>query len=67
MASSPFIAGVLGGVSIRSVFIVDLAVMALLGVIVRRTMVDGHGTEDHGRTTDHGRTRDQGPRTREHS
>jgi MFS family permease len=40
MASSPFIAGFLGGASIRIVFFVDLALMALLAVAVQRTMKD---------------------------
>jgi MFS family permease len=38
MASSPFIAGFLGGASIRVVFFVDLAIMAVLAVLVYRTM-----------------------------
>jgi MFS family permease len=40
MASSPFIAGLLGGSSIRVVFIVDLAVMAALAAAVQKLMVD---------------------------
>ena len=40
MASSPFIAGFLGGTSIRVVFVVDLAVMALLAGAVQKLMVD---------------------------
>jgi MFS family permease len=40
MASSPFIAGVLGGTSIRAVFFVDLAVMAVVAAAVFKTMVD---------------------------
>jgi DHA1 family multidrug resistance protein-like MFS transporter len=40
MASSPFIAGFLGGSSIRVVFLVDLVVMAALAVAVRKLMVD---------------------------
>ena len=40
MASAPFIAGALGGASIRIVFLADLALMALLAVIVQRTMKD---------------------------
>jgi DHA1 family multidrug resistance protein-like MFS transporter len=44
MASSPFIAGFLGGASIRIVFFVDLAIMAALALTVRRTMVGGAGT-----------------------
>jgi len=41
MASSPFIAGVLGGTSIRAVFVVNLAIMAGIAAAVYRTMVDG--------------------------
>lgn len=40
MASSPLIAGVLGGTSIRAVFLVNLAVMAIVAGIVHRTMTD---------------------------
>src|SRR5204863_466653 len=40
MASSPFIAGFLSGTSVRIVFIVNVALMALLAVTVERTMVD---------------------------
>ena len=40
MASSPLIAGVVGGTSIRIVFFVDLAMMALLAVLVHNAMVD---------------------------
>jgi MFS family permease len=40
MASSPFIAGFLSGASIRIVFVVDVVLMALLAVIVHKTMVD---------------------------
>jgi MFS family permease len=40
MASSPFIAGFLGGASIRIVFFVDLAMMAALALVVQRTMVE---------------------------
>jgi Tfp pilus assembly protein PilX len=46
MASSPFIAGLLGGASIRSVFLVDLVLMTLLGVAVQRTMKDAARTMD---------------------
>jgi hypothetical protein len=38
MASSPFIAGFLGGASIRVVFFVDLAMMALLAGVVYKAM-----------------------------
>jgi MFS transporter, DHA1 family, multidrug resistance protein len=38
MASSPFVAGLLGGTSIRVVFIVDLVIMGLLGAVVYKTM-----------------------------
>ena len=40
MASSPFIAGFLGGTSIRIVFFVDIAMMALLAAVVHRTMTE---------------------------
>jgi DHA1 family multidrug resistance protein-like MFS transporter len=40
MASSPFIAGFVGGASIRIVFFVDLAVMAILAAFVQKTMTD---------------------------
>src|SRR5262245_19268512 len=40
MASSPFIAGFVGGASIRVVFFVDLALMGLLAAWVARTMTD---------------------------
>ena len=40
MASSPFIAGFVGGTSIRIVFFVDLAMMALLAAVVQKTMAD---------------------------
>jgi MFS transporter, DHA1 family, multidrug resistance protein len=40
MASSPFIAGFVGGASIRIVFAVDLALMAILAAVVHKTMAD---------------------------
>jgi hypothetical protein len=40
MASSPFIAGFVGGASLRIVFVVDLALMALTAGLVSRTMKD---------------------------
>jgi MFS transporter, DHA1 family, multidrug resistance protein len=40
MASSPFIAGFLGGSSIRVVFFVDLVVMTALAAAVQKLMVD---------------------------
>jgi MFS family permease len=40
MASSPFIAGFVGGASIRIVFIADLALMALLAAFVQKTMAE---------------------------
>jgi MFS family permease len=40
MASSPFIAGFLGGSSIRVVFLVDVVVMAALAAAVHKLMVD---------------------------
>jgi DHA1 family multidrug resistance protein-like MFS transporter len=38
MAASPFVAGALGGTSIRTVFFVDLALMAMLALAVRLWM-----------------------------
>jgi len=43
MATSPFIAGFLGGASIRVVFFVDLAMMALLAGVVYKTMTTTNG------------------------
>jgi DHA1 family multidrug resistance protein-like MFS transporter len=40
MASSPFIAGFVGGASLRIVFVADLALMALTAGLVSRTMKD---------------------------
>jgi DHA1 family multidrug resistance protein-like MFS transporter len=40
MASSPFIAGFVGGSSIRIVFFADLAIMAILAAFVQKTMTD---------------------------
>jgi MFS transporter, DHA1 family, multidrug resistance protein len=40
MASSPFIAGLLGGSSIRVVFLVDVVIMAALATAVQKLMVD---------------------------
>ena len=40
MASSPFIAGFVGGASLRVVFFVDLVLMGLLAAWVARTMTD---------------------------
>jgi hypothetical protein len=53
MASSPFIAGALGGTSIRVVFVVDFALMAVLAAIVHRTMTNDESltTNDERRTT----------------
>jgi MFS family permease len=39
MASSPFIAGLLGGTSIRAVFVLNAAVMAVVAAMVHRKMV----------------------------
>jgi DHA1 family multidrug resistance protein-like MFS transporter len=39
MASSPFVAGLLGGASIRIVFFVDVALMAILAVAVDKLML----------------------------
>ncbi len=44
MASSPFVAGALGGTSIRTVFFVDLALMALVAAVVQRTMAPAPAT-----------------------
>ena len=46
MASSPFIAGLLGGTSIRAVFFVNLGLMAAVAAAVYRRMVDPDG-DDH--------------------
>jgi DHA1 family multidrug resistance protein-like MFS transporter len=57
MASSPFIAGALGGTSIRVVFAADFAVMAALAVVVHKTMTNDEGpptTGDRRPTTDYG-------------
>jgi len=43
MASSPFIAGFLGGTSLRIVFFVNVALMAIVAVAVRQKMVDAQG------------------------
>ena len=40
MASSPFIAGFVGGTSIRVVFFVDLALMGILAATVQKTMTE---------------------------
>ena len=42
MAASPFVAGALGGTSIRTVFFVDLALMAMLALAVRLLMESTH-------------------------
>ena len=39
MASSPLIAGLLGGTNIRAVFFVDLALMTIVAIVVEKTMV----------------------------
>jgi MFS transporter, DHA1 family, multidrug resistance protein len=39
MASSPFLAGLLGGTSIRAVFFLNVAVMAVVAALVHRKMV----------------------------
>jgi len=41
LAVSPVVAGLLGATSIRAVFLVDAAMMAILALVVRRKMVDG--------------------------
>ena len=40
MASSPFIAGFVGGASIRIVFFADLALMGILAAVVQKTMTE---------------------------
>ena len=40
MASSPFIAGVLGGTSLRAVFLLNVAVMGTVAMVVRARMVE---------------------------
>jgi len=40
MASSPFVAGFVGGASLRIMFFIDFALMAVLAAIVQRTMTD---------------------------
>jgi MFS family permease len=40
MASSPFIAGALGGTSIRAVFLVNFVIMIVIAGFVHKTMVD---------------------------
>jgi MFS family permease len=40
MASSPFIAGFVGGAEIRIVFAVDLVLMTALAVVVQKTMTE---------------------------
>ena len=51
MASSPFIAGFLGGTSIRIVFFADLAIMALIGGVVHKVMKE-HDHDSRLTTTD---------------
>jgi MFS family permease len=43
MASSPFVAGFLGGASLRVVFFVNVAVMAAIAGVVQHKMVDAQG------------------------
>jgi MFS transporter, DHA1 family, multidrug resistance protein len=43
MASSPFAAGLLGGVSIRIVFVVNVALMGIVAGAVQKRMVDAPG------------------------
>jgi MFS family permease len=40
MASSPFIAGFVGGASLRIVFFADLALMGILAAVVQKTMME---------------------------
>jgi MFS family permease len=51
MATSPFVAGLLGGTSIRVVFFVDLAIMAALAIVVRKTMIEQRLAVDVDRQT----------------
>ena len=41
MAVSPIVAGLLGSTSIRGVFVVDAATMAILALLVQRKMIEG--------------------------
>ena len=41
MAVSPVVAGLLGSTSIRGVFIVDAATMAIVALLIRRKMIEG--------------------------
>jgi len=43
MASSPFVAGFLGGTSLRIVCFVNVALMAIVAVAVRHKMIDAQG------------------------
>jgi MFS family permease len=43
MASSPFVAGFLGGTSLHIVFFVNVALMAIVAVAVRHKMIDAQG------------------------
>jgi MFS family permease len=38
VAASPVVAGMLGAVSLRSVFVLDIVILTALSVLVRRTM-----------------------------
>jgi MFS transporter, DHA1 family, multidrug resistance protein len=40
MAASPFVAGFLGGTSLRTVFFVNVALMAIVALVVRHKMID---------------------------
>jgi MFS transporter, DHA1 family, multidrug resistance protein len=40
MASSPFVAGLLGGTSIRAVFVVNLVLMGIVAAVVHKVMTD---------------------------
>jgi DHA1 family multidrug resistance protein-like MFS transporter len=43
MAASPFVAGFLGGTSLRTVFFVNVALMAIVALAVRHKMIDAPG------------------------
>jgi hypothetical protein len=38
VAASPVVAGILGGVSLRSVFVLDIVILVALSALVRRKM-----------------------------
>jgi MFS transporter, DHA1 family, multidrug resistance protein len=46
MASSPFVAGALGGTSMHAVFVVNLAIMGIVAAIVYKKMIEERPAED---------------------